>query len=221
MSRSLLQGWVRVQGQRCGLREIVLALYLLGGCSAFAQPAAATPTQTEQPLVQTVPAPRINRPVLQLGSQGTDVSELQAALKLLGYYTGVVDGIYSQATADAVVRFQKAAGLNPDGTVGPGTWEQLFPSIATAVPDFPCLCSDGSTGIVSTASGDFPTLQIGLRGTAVVGLQQRLKAQGLYLGPIDGIFGADTQAAVVLAQQGYGLTPNGIVDFSTWQALLR
>jgi N-acetylmuramoyl-L-alanine amidase len=221
MSRSLLQGWVRVRGQRCGLREIVLALYLLGGCSAFAQPAAATPTQTEQPLVQTVPAPRINRPVLQLGSQGTDVSELQAALKLLGYYTGVVDGIYSQATADAVVRFQKAAGLNPDGTVGPGTWEQLFPSIATAIPDVPCLCSDGSTGVVSTASGDLPTLQIGLRGTAVVGLQQRLKAQGLYLGPIDGIFGADTQAAVVLAQQGYGLTPNGIVDFSTWQALLR
>ena len=221
MSRSLLQGWVRVRGQQCGLREGMLVLCLLGSYSVLAEPVAATPTQAEQPLVQTVPTLRINRPLLQLGSQGTDVSELQAALKLLGYYNGIVDGVYAQSTADAVIRFQNAAGLNPDGTVGIGTWEQLFPSIASALPDVPCLCSDGSTGIVSTASGDFPTLQIGLRGTAVAGLQQRLQALGLYLGPIDGIFGSDTQTAVVLAQQGYGLTPNGIVDFGTWQALLR
>lgn len=74
----------------------------------------------------------INRPSLKAGSQGTAVSELQAVLKLLGYYTGAVDGDYGQSTATAVSQFQKAAGLNPDGIVNSGTWERLFPLVATA-----------------------------------------------------------------------------------------
>lgn len=69
----------------------------------------------------------INRPPLRAGSQGAAVSELQAALKLLGYYTGAVDGVYSESTVLAVSRFQQAAGLNPDGVVSQGTWERLFP----------------------------------------------------------------------------------------------
>lgn len=74
----------------------------------------------------------INRPSLKAGSQGTAVSELQAVLKLLGYYTGVVDGDYGQSTATAVSQFQKAASLNPDGIVNSGTWERLFPLVPTA-----------------------------------------------------------------------------------------
>ncbi len=71
----------------------------------------------------------INRPSLKAGSQETAVSELQAVLKLLGYYTGVVDGVYGQSTATAVSQFQKAAGLNPDGSVNSATWERLFPPV--------------------------------------------------------------------------------------------
>ncbi|NES85256.1 MAG: peptidoglycan-binding protein, partial [Moorea sp. SIO2B7] len=44
---------------------------------------------------------------------GSVVSELQAALKLLGYYDGSVNGIYSESSAIAVSRFQQAAGLPP------------------------------------------------------------------------------------------------------------
>ena len=67
------------------------------------------------------------RPILRTGSQGNAVSELQAALKLLGYYTGAVDGNFSESTAIAVSLFQRAAGLRADGVVGRSTWEKLFP----------------------------------------------------------------------------------------------
>lgn len=71
----------------------------------------------------------VNRPVLKTGSQGADVSELQAALKLLGYFTGTVDGFYGESTAIAVSRFQQASGINPDGIAGSATWNRLFPSV--------------------------------------------------------------------------------------------
>jgi peptidoglycan hydrolase-like protein with peptidoglycan-binding domain len=74
---------------------------------------------------------KINRPTLTIGTQGERVSELQAALKLLGFYTGAVDGIYQEGTASAVSRFQVAAGLNPIGIVDNNTWQKLFPSVST------------------------------------------------------------------------------------------
>lgn len=73
----------------------------------------------------------INRPTLQIGSQGERVSELQAALKLLGFYTGAVDGVYKEDTARAVSQFKQAAGLNPDGIVDTLTWQRLFPNVST------------------------------------------------------------------------------------------
>ncbi|MBW4640174.1 MAG: peptidoglycan-binding protein [Gloeocapsa sp. UFS-A4-WI-NPMV-4B04] len=91
----------------------------------------AIATSTEY-VAQVTAGVGINRPSLKAGSQGTAVSELQAVLKLLGYYTGAVDGDYGQSTATAVSQFQKAAGLNPDGIVNAGTWERLFPLVPTA-----------------------------------------------------------------------------------------
>jgi hypothetical protein len=52
---------------------------------------AATPE-----IAQVVVGGSVNRPTLKLGSQGERVSELQGALKLLGYYTGTVDGNFNQ-----------------------------------------------------------------------------------------------------------------------------
>ena len=77
---------------------------------------------------QTVPSAIVNRPNLKTGSQGAEVTELQAVLKLLGYYTGEVNGVYGDSTAIAVSRFQQAAGLKPDGVVGAETWRRLFPT---------------------------------------------------------------------------------------------
>ena len=41
-------------------------------------------------------------PVLRVGSTGSDVSDLQARLTELGYYTGTIDGEYSTGTQSAV-----------------------------------------------------------------------------------------------------------------------
>ncbi|MBD2564265.1 MULTISPECIES: peptidoglycan-binding domain-containing protein [Nostoc] len=90
-----------------------------------------------QKIAQVNPGDSINRPTLKVGSQGERVAELQAALKLLGFYSGTVDGTYSENTASAVARFKQAAGLNPDGIVDASTWQRLFPKepvVASTVP---------------------------------------------------------------------------------------
>lgn len=53
------------------------------------------------------------------------VSEIQAALKNAGYYTGVIDGKIGPLTRRATEDFQKASGLAIDGKVGPKTWSIL------------------------------------------------------------------------------------------------
>ncbi len=74
---------------------------------------------------------QMNRPTLNLESKGERVVELQAALKLLGFYTGNVDGKYQENTAVAVSQFQQAAGLKPNGTADNITWQKLFPTPST------------------------------------------------------------------------------------------
>lgn len=62
---------------------------------------------------------------LRVGSRGEQVKTLQTKLKRWGYYTGSVDGIFGSGTKAAVVYFQKANGLTPDGVVGPATAKAL------------------------------------------------------------------------------------------------
>ena len=61
----------------------------------------------------------------KVGSRGEDVAEVQSALKSFGYYTGSIDGIFGVKTQDAVMRFQKARGLQADGIVGSQTLKAL------------------------------------------------------------------------------------------------
>lgn len=58
---------------------------------------------------------------LQAGSKGTDVIELQKHLIAEGLYTGSITGYYGAQTKTAVQAFQTKYGLQPLGTVGPGT----------------------------------------------------------------------------------------------------
>jgi peptidoglycan hydrolase-like protein with peptidoglycan-binding domain len=90
-----------------------------------------------QQIAQVVPAVGINRPSLKLGSQGEIVTELQAALKLLGYYNGAVDGKFNDATAAAVTQFKQAAGLTANSVVDTATWQRLFPGEANVSSNTP------------------------------------------------------------------------------------
>jgi len=55
------------------------------------------------------------------GMRGQQVRQVQQKLLQWGYFDGAVDGIFGQATYDAVVRFQKKNGLTADGVAGEQT----------------------------------------------------------------------------------------------------
>lgn len=63
---------------------------------------------------------------LRLGDQGSSVQLLQTGLSRAGEPV-VADGIFGIQTQAAVMRFQRNAGLSPDGIVGPKTNAALLP----------------------------------------------------------------------------------------------
>jgi peptidoglycan hydrolase-like protein with peptidoglycan-binding domain len=72
-----------------------------------------------------------------------------------------------------------------------------------------------------TAASSTPTLRFGARGPSVVRLQQLLARAGCNPHGADGVFGPNTQAAVLQFQRSRGLTVDGIVGPRTWAALER
>ena len=65
--------------------------------------------------------------LLTTGSSGPQTELLQTALNRAGFGPLTVDGVFQSKTRAALVRFQKANGLNPDGVAGPRTHEALMP----------------------------------------------------------------------------------------------
>jgi peptidoglycan hydrolase-like protein with peptidoglycan-binding domain len=64
-----------------------------------------------------------------------------------------------------------------------------------------------------------PLLKRGSKGDMVVWAQEHLVAAGQEV-PITGIFGKQTRAAVRAFQEGHGLTVDGAIGTTTWQALM-
>lgn len=67
---------------------------------------------------------------LSVGKEGEDVFWLQMKLKELGFYTGTVTGQYREGTQKAVKAYQRARGLNADGTAGKQTLQCLYNEVA-------------------------------------------------------------------------------------------
>lgn len=70
---------------------------------------------------------------LRLHTKGPDVERLQRALAAL-IYPVAIDGDFGPRTLDAVLAFQRSAGLTADGVVGPATWRALELAVPAEMP---------------------------------------------------------------------------------------
>ena len=142
---------------------------------------------------------------IQLGATGEDMKRLQRVLAraMLISPFGPVNDTFDSALDAAVRLYQRSEGIVVDGIVGPVTWSHLPPYREAS-----------------------PHLSIGATGPAVAWLQQVLSGSvvapdwAAYTGPLDGIFGSQTDTSLRSLQSVKGVTVDGIVGDQTWFAWL-
>ena len=133
----------------------------------------------------------------------SDVASVQQLLKDRGFYNGAIDGIKGAITTDAIITAQTFYKLGVDGVAGPQTIGALQ-----------------SDSFVSNGSPKFVVNDSGSKSSnSVKNLQQLLSDRGFYGGAIDGINGAMTEEAIILAQKTYGLIADGVPSSVTIAAL--
>lgn len=116
-------------------------------CSAVGLGAVKTATANTNEYVAEEAV--LSAAVLRQGATGGEVKEVQRRLKLWGYYSGQVDGVFGAGTKRAVIAFQKKNGLTADGVVGKSTYKALgMNSSYQALLD---QASDGNTGNVNSS----------------------------------------------------------------------
>jgi putative chitinase len=73
--------------------------------------------------------------ILKRGMTGSQVTDLQEALKAQGFDPGNIDGEFGGATEAAVIAFQQSEGLLADGVAGPRTLTALGLVDSDALPE--------------------------------------------------------------------------------------
>ena len=162
--------------------------------------------------------------MLQLGSSGTGVRSLQYYLSFLSaYYNTIpnvsIDGVFGPSTQAAVIDLQNTFGLEPDGIVGPATWEAMYRAylgiVGTVPEDYLVSGTIPFPGVVLRQGADSVSVRI---------LQEYLsRISATYpdipsLSPT-GYFGTQTEAAVRAFQARFGLPVTGVVDALVWTAI--
>ena len=128
----------------------------------------------------------------RLGDDGAAVRDIQDRLSALGFDSAPDPRAeFGDHTRGAVQAFQKSKGLDVDGIVGPDTWRSLYEA--------------------GYRLGDrilFYRRPM-IRGEDVSELQSRLNGLGFDSGKVDGIFGPDSERAVIEFQHNRGLAEDG------------
>lgn len=101
------------------------------------------------------------RPILQRGSRGASVIELQRRLTALGFTPGAADGIFGSRTESAVKSLQRSRRITADGIVGSQTWSKLYgPAPTPTAPPAPSTTSPNwSLPTEVRAAGDALTVR--------------------------------------------------------------
>src|SRR4051794_5802936 len=136
-----------------------------------------------------------------IAGRDAGLAALQVALQSRGLYDGAIDGVKGPGTTAAIERFQRRAGLTPDGIPGPATRKAL-----------------GRYG--KHILGSRP-LTRGASGWDVAALQFLLAGHGFPSSTIDGGLGVHTERALKHFQRWAGLTPDGVAGATTYAALRK
>jgi N-acetylmuramoyl-L-alanine amidase len=160
--------------------------------------------------------------ILRLGDRGAAVADVQTALRSLGLMpdadgttvprppsamatlpdVALDSAVFDEATELAVRHFQQNRGLSVDGRVGDETYRAL---------------NEARWSLGDRLLRYDPERAI--RGDDVINLQERLHELGYDAGPVDGVFGVDTEGGLRAFQRDYGLTSDGTCGPATLRAL--
>lgn len=158
---------------------------------------------------------------LAQGNSGIDVRTLQYYLSIIAYFNSDLEpvplgGIYDSATVDAVERFQEFYGLPVTGIVDNDTWnviDRIYTETVAALPE----------GYQGNNAKLYPGyfLTKGMRGQNITDLQTYLNLIGRNIPevpevPVTGYFGDQTENAVRVFQQLFGIPVSGDVGPVTW-----
>ena len=101
--------------------------------------------------------------MLQLGSSGPDVIDLQDKLRAHGFDPGPSDGSFGPGTVTALEAFQRGTGLTADGVAGPQTVAALGLAVPAAVVSLipSVTVPTESSGRSSGGGGWFSDLDLG------------------------------------------------------------
>ena len=164
------------------------------------------------------------------GASGNEVRTIQVQLNRISTnYPAIpkivpANGIYGESTTAAVNTFQSVFNLPVTGVVNKATWYKIK-YIFTAVKHLSELTSEGLTEEeIENLWGE--NLRQGDYG-------QRVRSLAYYLNTIayfnpeiptvnsNGVFNSAMDNQVKAFERFYGLNPDGIVDFRTWQMISR
>lgn len=169
--------------------------------------------------------------LIQMGSKGSAVTDLQEKLIRMGYNCGGygADGDFGTGTYNSVVQFQKNNGLTQDGIVGTQTSQAIANALKTGnngVPNYIMNKINTSSTVTSTANkvtsysnDNLSKSMVNVYNSEVEKLQRDLTSFGYSTNGVDGYFGENTEAAVRKFQQDNHLSVDGIAGQKTKTAL--
>ena len=168
---------------------------------------------------------RVFKETLKLGDNGPEVETVQYYLAFLGYFYPqlppiAVTGFFNEETRDAVFTFENEYGLTIDGVVDANTFREIERTYLDAVSQLP---ANYQSAIGEPYPGRF--LVEGDRGENVRVIQRYLSRIGrtdpaIPEVDVDGIFGAQTKAAVIALQRQLGIEENGAIGPVEWVEII-
>ena len=173
----------------------------------------ATPEPTPEP--ETAAQPDIVADdvevIAQVGSKGDLVKEVQGYLIALGYLSGGNDGLFGQATQDALKTYQSDRAMTITGQVTEYVRRRL--------------AADAQTGNTIAAqpsvNPDRVLAQLASKGDQVKDIQSRLIALGFLEGGADGRYGEGTERAVKAFEAARDMPQTGVVTQRVYDEMRR